>query len=280
MRDRRRTLRDFEGSEDTPLEVRFPSKMKSVKLTGKLRNTDEYRPVFNAILRSRKLQTLYQPIVELKTKKIVGYEALTSSPVEGPLSDSTTLFEVARELGCTIELDQLCVELALRNGQALEPDRKLFLNLNHETLIDSKIMKNLFSEKGVIGFKNIVLEVTEQSILRSFEKVREALLELKEQGVSMAIDDVGGGAVSLRDVAILKPDYIKFDRSLIRQIDANPMKQQIVLSMILFANGIQAATTAEGIETKEEYETVLNCGIHLGQGYYFARPNKKMVEIS
>jgi EAL domain-containing protein (putative c-di-GMP-specific phosphodiesterase class I) len=76
----------------------------------------------------------------------------------------------------------------------------------------------------------------------------------------------------LRDVAVLKPDYIKFDRFLIRQIDTNIMKQQIVLSMILFANGIKAQTTAEGIETKEEYETVLMCGVDLGQGYYFARP--------
>ena len=170
------------------------------------------------------------------------------------------------------ELDQLCVEYALKNGQALGHDKKLFLNLNHESLLDPKLMRHLFSDKGSIGYKNIVIEVTEQSILRSFDKVRKALLELKEQGVSVAIDDVGGGAVSLRDVAVLKPDYIKFDRSLIRQINVSTTKQQIVLSMILFANGIHAQTTAEGIETKEEYETVLMCGVNLGQGYYFARP--------
>jgi EAL domain-containing protein (putative c-di-GMP-specific phosphodiesterase class I) len=170
------------------------------------------------------------------------------------------------------ELDKLCVDSALRMGQGIEKDKKLFLNLNHETLLDSKLMKTLFTEKGVIGFKNIVIEITEQSILRSFEKMRDALLELKEQGVSVAIDDVGGGAVSLRDVALLKPDYIKFDRSLIRQIDTNVTKQQIVLSMILFANGIQAKTTAEGIETKEELETVKMCGVNLVQGYFLSRP--------
>jgi EAL domain-containing protein (putative c-di-GMP-specific phosphodiesterase class I) len=146
------------------------------------------------------------------------------------------------------------------------------LNLNHETLLDQKLMSNLFANKGAIGYRNIVIEVTEQSILRSFDKVRDALLELKEQGVGVAIDDVGGGAVSLRDVAVLKPDYIKFDRSLIRQIDVSTTKQQIVLSMILFAKGIHAQTTAEGIETKQEYETVLMCGVNLGQGYYFAKP--------
>ncbi|MEK7211712.1 MAG: EAL domain-containing protein, partial [Patescibacteria group bacterium] len=110
-------------------------------------------------------------------------------------------------------------------------------------------------------------------------KVRDALFELKEQGVSIAIDDVGGGAVSLRDVAILKPDYMKFDRSLIRQIDSNSTKQQIVLSLILFANGIKAITTAEGIETKEEYAAVQSLGVSLAQGYYFARPGKPFPKV-
>ena len=132
----------------------------------------------------------------------------------------------------------------------------------------------------MIGFKNIVIEVTEQSILRSFDKIREALLELKEQGVSVAIDDVGGGAVSLRDVAVLKPDYMKFDRSLIRQIDISTTKQQIIISLLHFARSIHAVTTAEGIETKEEYEAVLMCGIDIAQGYYFARPGNAFPKVN
>ena len=72
---------------------------------------------------------------------------------------------------------------------------------------------------------------------------------------------------------------MKFDRSLIRQIDSSPTKQQIVLSLIVFANGIQATTTAEGIETKEEYQAVVDCGVHLGQGYYFARPGRAFPEV-
>ena len=96
----------------------------------------------------------------------------------------------------------------------------------------------------------------------------------------MAIDDVGGGAVSLRDVAVLKPDFIKFDRTLFHQISNNTVKQQIVLSLILFAKGIHAITTAEGIETKEELEAVLMCGIKLGQGYYLARPGKPFPELN
>ena len=261
------------------IEVQFPNKMKSMKVMPPAQEPDKYSVFFNAILSGHKIDTAYQPIVDLNAGKVIGYEALTRIRAEDFTMQPTLLFSIARESGKIKELDKICVEAALMNGQKLESDKKMFINLNLETLTDHKIMKQLFSKRDAIGFRNIVIELTEQSILRSFEKVRDALFELKEQGVSVAIDDVGGGAVSLRDVAILKPDYIKFDRSLIRQIDSNSTKQQIVLSMILFANGIHAVTTAEGIETKEEFDMVQGLGVSLGQGYYFAKPGKPFPEV-
>lgn len=270
---------DGSTAEEENLEVCFPSKMESVKVPGLAAVAKKYTTFFTSILKRKRIQSVYQPIIDLRTKEIIGYEALTRS-LDEHFKVPEHLFTLARESGRIKELDKLCVDFALKSGQALHGDRKLFLNLNHETLIDSRFMKDLFSEKGVIGYKNLVIEVTEQSILRSFDRVRDALQELKEQGVSVAIDDLGGGAVSLRDVAMLKPNYIKFDRSLIRSIDTSVTKQQIVLSLILFANGIHATTTAEGIETKREYETLLMCGIQLGQGYYFARPDKPFPVIT
>jgi EAL domain-containing protein (putative c-di-GMP-specific phosphodiesterase class I) len=258
--------------QNDSLEVRFPSKMKSITIAQSKVDSDRHAAFFKGLLKSKGVRSVYQPVIDLKSKSIIGYEALTRALSHYPDGDATLLFSAARDVGMVKELDQLCVEYALKSGQGMGPDKKMFLNLNHETLLDQKLMSHLFADRGAIGYHNIVIEVTEQSILRSFDKVRDALLELKEQGVGVAIDDVGGGAVSLRDVAVLKPDYIKFDRSLIRQIDVSTTKQQIVLSMILFAKGIHAQTTAEGIETKQEYETVLMCGVNLGQGYYFARP--------
>ncbi len=269
-----------QAKEDDALEVRFPSKMKSINITAVSEDSDRHTAFFKALLKTKNIRTLYQPMVDLKTKKVVGYEALTRALSEAPTEEAVFLFSAAREAGLVKELDELCVEYALKSAQAMGQDKKLFLNLNHETLLDEKIMRRLFADRGEIGYKNIVIEVTEQSILRSFDKVREALLELKEQGVSVAIDDMGGGAVSLRDVAILRPDYIKFDRSLVRQIDISTTKQQIVLSMILFAKGIHALTTAEGVETREEYEAVQMCGVHLAQGYYFAKPGPPFPKVT
>lgn len=262
----------FKSANGDSLEVRFPGKMKSINITEFSDDSDRHNAFLKALLKSKDIRTLYQPIVDLRSKRIVGYEALTRALSDAPTEEAAFLFASAREAGMVEKLDELCVETALKTAQTMGRDRKLFLNLNHETLIDAKIMKRLFALRGSIAYKNIVIEMTEQSILRSFDKVRDALLELKEKGVSFAIDDVGGGAVSLRDVALLKPDYIKLDRSLIRQIDISTTKQQIVLSMILFSKGINAFTTAEGIETREEYEAVRMCGVNLGQGYYFAKP--------
>ena len=277
---RRKKTAKKNKEENSTLELHFPSKKKSVTLVES--HGDPGRPAafFHDILKSKSIRTVYQPMLDLNTRRVVGYEALTRPLSNYPSEDATFLFSAAREAGLVKELDVLCVQCALKSGQALGGEQKLFLNLNHETLLDPKRMDRLFDNKGSIGYKNIVIEVTEQSSLRSFDKVREALLELKEQGVSVAIDDMGGGAVSLRDVAVLKPDYIKFDRSLIRQIDASTTKQQIVLSMILFAQGIHAMTTAEGIETREEYETARMCGVNLGQGYFFAKPGPAFPEVS
>ena len=265
--------------KNASFEVRFPSKMKSINIQVKQDDSERHLTFFKTLLKTKSIKTVYQPIVDLKNKRILGYEALTRALSDAPTPDAAFLFSTAREAGLVKELDEICVESALKNAQALG-DKKLFLNLNHETLLDAKIMRRLFADRGAVGYKNIVIEVTEQSILRSFDKVRDALLHLKQQGVSVAIDDVGGGAVSLRDVAVLKPDYIKFDRSLIRQIDTSTTKQQIVLSMILFAKGIHALTTAEGIETREEHETVMMCGVNLGQGYYFAKPGPPFPKLS
>lgn len=264
--------KDASGKVSASHKVCFSGKMKSVLIPGLTTSPDEYLSYFSTILRERKIDSLYQPLVDARHKKIIGYEALSRPALYYPSEEATTLFAIARQLNQVKELDRLCVELSLKHAQALHHDQKLFINLNHETLLDSALMRDLFNQKGSIGFKNIVIEITEQSILRSFDKVREALAELKEQGVSVAIDDLGGGAVSLRDVAVLKPDFIKFDRSLIRQIDVSTVKQQILLSLILFARGIGALTVAEGIETREEYETTQACGIYISQGHYFAKP--------
>lgn len=261
---------------EEPQGVYAPGKAKGVQIQG-LTEKERNRLFEEVVLRGRKISTVYQPIVDLKTRQIMGYEALTRGVPDSPFQDPTLMFHTAREIGQVRQLDRLCLDMALKNGQTLPPDRKLNVNLNHETLIDQKSIKHIFTERGELGFKDLVVEITEESILGSFEKMRNTLLSIKEQGASVAIDDIGGGAVSLRDVAILRPEYIKFDRSLIRQIDKNTTKQRIVLSMLLFANGIGAITTAEGIETKEEYETMLSCGVQLGQGYFFARPNKQFI---
>lgn len=261
---------------EEPHGIYAPGKAKGVQIYG-LTDKERNELFEKIVLKEKRISTVYQPIVDLKTREIVGYEALTRGVPDSPFQDPSLMFHTAREIGQVRQLDQICLEAALKNGQGLPPGRYLAVNLNHETLINQKSIVHLFSGRGVIDFKNLVIEITEESILGTFDKMSETLLGIRQQGAAVAIDDMGGGAVSLRDVAILRPDFIKFDRSLIHQIDKNITKQKIVLSMLLFSGGIGGRTVAEGIETKEEYETVFSSGVQLGQGYFFARPNKQFI---
>jgi len=129
-------------------------------------------------------------------------------------------------------------------------------------------------ERMPVKSEQVVIEMTEQSVLKEVEKVREAMEMLRSKGIKFAIDDMGGGSVSLREVAFLQPDFIKFDGSLIRNIDQDETKQKILLSLLVFAKSLQAKTTAEGIETKSEMQYLQKTGVDYGQGYYIAKPWK------
>lgn len=268
------------GRLPAKLQVRFPASGESASVQSYHESLDRTAAFFQKILKEHKIRTVYQPIADLKKLEIVGYEALTRAISDYPINEATLLFAIARQTDCVKQLDRLCVEFALKAAQKLAKGLHLSLNLNVETLLDGAVVKDITAFKGRLAYEDIVIEVTEQSLFRSFDKVRDALEVFREAGASVAIDDVGGGAVSLRDVAILKPNYIKFDRSLIRQIDTSTAKQQIVMSLNKFADGIGAKTVAEGIETPEEMKAVLMCGADLGQGYYLARPGEPFPKLS
>lgn len=94
----------------------------------------------------------------------------------------------------------------------------------------------------------------------------------RSQGYQVAVDDVGAGFSGLYSIAEIRPDFIKIDMSLIRNIDSNPARQAVVESLVTLAGKINCRVIAEGIETQNELNTLLALGVHYGQGYYLARP--------
>ncbi|HYU53746.1 MAG TPA: EAL domain-containing protein, partial [Gemmatimonadaceae bacterium] len=115
--------------------------------------------------------------------------------------------------------------------------------------------------------------ITERTAIKDYPKFRGRLKEFRDKGFRFAVDDAGSGYAGLGSIANLEPDFIKLDMSLINCIDQNFIKQNLVETMVRFANEHGAMVIAEGVERKEEYEMVKSLGVHLVQGFFVHRPS-------
>ena len=118
----------------------------------------------------------------------------------------------------------------------------------------------------------LVVEITEHAPVDDYDQLKKALDPLRERGLRLAVDDAGAGFASLRHILNLAPDIIKLDRTLIDRIDEDCSRQALAAGLISFADKIDAAIVAEGIEREEEVHALDELGVGFGQGYFFARP--------
>jgi len=121
--------------------------------------------------------------------------------------------------------------------------------------------------------ERVVIEITERTAIKDYPKFRERLRAFRERGFRFAVDDAGSGYAGLGSIANLEPDFIKLDISLINAIDTNFIKQNLVETMVKFANDHGAKVIAEGVERAEEFNAVHELGVHLVQGFFLHRPS-------
>jgi EAL domain-containing protein (putative c-di-GMP-specific phosphodiesterase class I) len=219
--------------------------------------------------------TLFQPIVWAKDSTVFGYEILTRGPSGSSFRNSDMLFSFAREAKLAWALEAIALEGALSRLREVDLlDRKFLLNLEAEMFEESEFriheMVSYFAEhRG-----HFVFELTERAAIADYVQFRELLNEFREQGIEVAIDDAGSGYASLEAFAALAPDYLKITKSIVSTLATEPIKQDLVKMLVELGGKINARTLAEGIETREEYETCRDLGIDLIQGYYFAHPQE------
>ncbi|HIW31384.1 MAG TPA: EAL domain-containing protein [Candidatus Paenibacillus intestinavium] len=229
------------------------------------------------VLNDQSIHTLYQPIIELDSGNVMGYEALTRGPVHSILHSPLQLFTIADQFGELHTLERLAQEKAILNARLDSMQQLLFINIsskmiNASELISLKTLEALHS----CGYNphNIVFEITEQSSVDDFAKTRQFLEYYRNQGYRIAIDDVGAGYSSINTIAQLCPDYIKFDRSLIQNIHQDRMKECILEAFVTFTNKMNISLIAEGIELEEELIKLVRMGVKYAQGYLLARPHQ------
>jgi diguanylate cyclase (GGDEF)-like protein/PAS domain S-box-containing protein len=226
---------------------------------------EERRAMTRRVIDLHAFRPVFQPIVTLASGMTVGFEALTRF-ADGVAPD--THFAAAAEVGLGIELELATLEAALAASTALPRDAWLDVNVSAALLDDPARLAYLLWKAGS---RSIVLEITEHEAIEDYAALRRRIDEIGIP-LRLAVDDAGAGYASLRHILELRPDIVKLDRSLVVDIDSDPVRQGLVAGLRHFASIARARVVAEGIETQAEYAVLVDLGIELGQGYLLGRP--------
>ncbi|MDD3312867.1 GGDEF domain-containing protein [Pseudodesulfovibrio sp.] len=238
---------------------------------------------FNAILNQNRVSTHYQPILDFRSGKILGWEALARGPRESSFRSPIILFDTAEQLGRLFALEKICRESAIRNLGPIQDDQKLFLNINPKTMADPEFTPGntlQLMESAGLTPDNIVFEITERHSVQEFDLFYRTLDHYRSQGFKIAVDDAGAGYSGLTTIAELRPEYIKLDQSLITGIHKDPVKRALVETTTTFADKIGSQIIAEGIESKAQAICLKEIGVHCGQGFFLARPARPKPDLT
>lgn len=228
------------------------------------------------ILNNKQLKTYFQPIVDIKKNEIYAYECLSRGIREdGSLMGSHLIFKTATKNDLLYYLDREARETALISAIANNINKKIFINFvptsiyNPETCLEDTL--DWVNKLGLNPY-NIVFEVIETENIVDIDYLKTFLDEYRKKGFEIALDDIGSGYSSLSLLADLKPDYVKVDMGIIRDIDKNQFKQTIFKALSYISKENNIKLLAEGVETKEELDFCIAEGVDYVQGFYFAKP--------
>ena len=227
------------------------------------------------IIRDARIRTLWQPVVELDSGEVFGYEALARGPKDSLLEMPRAMFALSGRVGTSGDLDRLCRQTAMREGAEIAGRRKLFVNVLATTLAGPEWRRGAIPELLAATHRrpeDIVVEVSERAVGQGAPPLAAACAALREEGFALALDDVGTGRDGGEALARLRPDFLKVDASVVRGIDENLVKQEIFSTIGRTGSAIGAALVAVGVETPGEARTLRALGARYGQGYHFASP--------
>jgi len=224
---------------------------------------------FDSALES--LWMAFQPIVRASDGSVFGYEALLRTD-EPTLIRPDLVVDAAERLTSLPRLGRKVRALAAAAMSATDPSLSLFTNLHPLDLADEE----LFDPSSPLTSlaRRVILEVTERAAIEEVNDVERRVSRLREFGFRIAVDDLGAGYAGLSSFALLEPEIVKLDVSLLRDIDQSPVKQKLVSSMTALCKDMGFLVVAEGIETAAERDCVVALGCDLLQGFLFARPGK------
>ena len=222
------------------------------------------------------LAIVVQPICAIGSTQAHAYEALARFHA-GNTTSPLHWFALADEFGVRDQLELACVRAALELLPRRPANSRLSINLSGELLLDPRLESLLLAAAPLDG---LILEMTENSLVDDTPGLHARISELIERGVRFAIDDMGAGYSGLRQLTTVRPTYLKLDRSLVSNINADPDRGALVSAMLGYARQTGGHLVAEGVETEAELGALTQLGVELVQGFYLARPGRPWPSVA
>jgi len=222
----------------------------------------------------RAIETLwmaYQPIVDFPRRRVFGYEALLRS-AEPALPNPVAVIDAALRLGRLEHVGRAARAKAAASMTDAPDDVLLFVNLHARDLEDPALVDEGSALAAIAP--RVVLEITERASLDGVNEAKARVAQLRNLGFRVAIDDLGAGYAGLTSFAMLEPEFVKLDLSLVRDVNASSVKQKLIGSMTALCSDMGITVIAEGIESVAERDCLLDLGCELLQGYLIARPGR------
>lgn len=220
------------------------------------------------------VRSVYQPVVDIKDHRVVGFEALTRVGT-GRFETVEMLFKAAEANDALWSLERLCRKRALEGLPSLGDGQLLFLNIEPDSIHDPQLTGREFPEllaSAGLTPGDVVLELTEHTAVRDFVAFRKTLERFRTLGFRLALDDVGSGYAGLQAIAEIGPDFIKADMHLVRGLHQSAIKRELIDTIRRFSDSTGITLVAEGVETADELDALMRVGVRCAQGYLFARP--------
>jgi EAL domain-containing protein (putative c-di-GMP-specific phosphodiesterase class I) len=219
------------------------------------------------VLDGNRVTPVYQPIVELNSRKPVGYEGLSRfyDPRHG---GPDHWFDDAFTVGLGVELEWSAAQSLLPFLDAIPSGTFLAINMSPATVLH--VMENELCPPE--RCPDIVIELTERVPIQDYQAVRGALGEMRSLGTRLAADDRGSGFAGFRHLVSLAPDIIKLDIGLLREFHFKSGQLAMTSALVTFAGDVGAQVIAEGVEDEEELELLQGLGVTWAQGYHLGEP--------
>ena len=246
------------------------AELTSHQIERSLKNTSEFeerRSRISTTISEEQYSIVYQPIFDLLSMEVRGLESLSRFSA-APSRSPDVWFAEAATVDQSVSLELATMRTALVALPRVPKDVYLAINLSPPTILSSEFGAAVDG----LPLEKILLEITEHESISTYNELSEVLERLRFAGLRIAVDDAGAGYASMRHVLNLKPDLIKLDMSLTRDIDSDPARRALASALVGFARETGCGIIAEGVETPEELEVLRQLGVTKAQGYLLGRP--------